>query len=91
MLYFFQTVGQVNWASRVKHMLYTNGFGYVCENQYVEHVNEFLASFTRRLKVQFLQEWSDNNQNSSKLFLYEQFKLSFCYEHYLDIVLCSKI
>ena len=29
MLYFFQIVGQVNWASRGKTMLYTNGFGYV--------------------------------------------------------------
>ena len=41
-------------------MLYTNGFGYIWENQYVEHENEFLASFTQRLKDQFLQEWSEN-------------------------------
>ena len=58
-------------------MLYTNGFGYVWENQYVEHESEFLASFTQRLKDQFLQEWSDNIQNSSRLVLYKQFKLSF--------------
>ena len=90
MLYFFQTVGQENWASRVKNMLYTNGFGYVWENQYVEHENEFLASFTQGQKDQFLQEWSDNIQNSSKLVLYKQFKLSFCYEHYLDIVTVRK-
>ena len=71
-------------------MLYINGFGYVWENQYVEHENEFLASSTQRLKDQFLQEWSDNIQNSSKLVLYKQFKLSFCYEHYLDIVTVRK-
>ena len=29
MLFFFQSVGQENWASRVKRMLYVNGFGYV--------------------------------------------------------------
>ena len=58
-------------------MLYTNGFGYVLENHNVEHENEFLASFTQRLKDQFLQEWSDNIQNSSRLVLYKQFKLSF--------------
>ena len=36
-------------------MLYMNGFGYVWENQHVENENEFLTSFTRRLKDQFLQ------------------------------------
>ena len=90
MLYFFQTVGQINLASRVKNMLYTNGFGYVWENQYVEHENEFLASVTQRLKDQFFARMSDNIQNSSKLVLYKQFKLSFCYEHYLDIVTVRK-
>ena len=34
-------------------MLNTNGFGYVCENQYVENENDFLASFTQSLKYQF--------------------------------------
>ena len=55
MLFFFQSVGQENWASRVKRMLYTSGFGYVWENQHVENENEFLTSFTMRLKDQFLQ------------------------------------
>ena len=41
-------------------MLYMNGFGYVWENQHVENENEFLTSFTRRLKDQFLQNWSEN-------------------------------
>ena len=75
MLFFFQSVGQENWASRVKRMLYMNGFGYVWENQHVENENEFLTSFTRRHKDQFLQNWSENIENSSKLVLYKQFKL----------------
>ena len=56
-------------------MLYMNGFGYVWENQHVENENEFLTSFTRRLKDQFLQNWSENIEKSSKLVLYKQFKL----------------
>ena len=55
MLFFFQSVGQENWASRVKRMLYVNGFGYVWENQYVVKENKFLRSFTQRLLDQFLQ------------------------------------
>ena len=86
MLFFFQTVGQENWASKVKRMLYVNGFGYVWENQHVENKSEFLNFFTRRLKGQFLQYWSESIENSSKLVLYKQFKLSFGYEYYLDIV-----
>ena len=86
MLFFFQSVGQENWASRVKRMLYTNGFGYVWENQHVENENEFPTSFTRRLKDKFLQNWSENIENSSKLVVYKQFKLSFGYEYYIDIV-----
>ena len=70
MLFFFQSVGQENWASRVKRMLYINGFEYVLENQHVVNENEFLRSFTQRLQDQFLQKWSDCINNSSKLVLY---------------------
>ena len=70
-------------------MLYTNGFGYVWENQHVENENEFLTSFTRSLKYQFLQHCSENIEHSSKLVLYKQFKqskLSYGFEYYFDIV-----
>ena len=90
MLFFFQSVGQENWASRVKRMLYINGFGYVWENQHVVNENEFLRSFTQRLQDQFLQKWSDCINNSSKLVLYKQFKPNFGCEYYLDVVTIRK-
>lgn len=86
MLHYLQETGQTNWASRVRDILFLNGFGYVWENQHVENEKNFICLFTERLKDQFLQTWSDNVQNSSKLILYKQFKTSFGYEFYLDII-----
>ena len=86
MLHYLQTDGQTNWASRDRDLLYTNGFGYVWENQNVESENIFIRMFSQRLRDQYLQAWSESIHNSSRLILYREFKTSFNYEIYLDIV-----
>ena len=77
MLHYLQTVGQTNWASRVRDLLSTNGFGYVWENQNVENENIFIRMFSQRLRDQYLQAWSESIHNSSRLILYKEFKTSF--------------
>ena len=43
--------GKVNWASKIKHILYSFGFGYIWEQQSVSNVNSFLSEFVYRLKL----------------------------------------
>ena len=62
--HYLQTVGQTNWTSRVKNMLYTNGSGYVFENQNVENKYIFIRMFSQRLRDQYLQAWSETIRSS---------------------------
>ena len=44
-----------NWASCLKHILYSNGFGYVRERQSVVNERKFINSLVQRLKDQHIQ------------------------------------
>ena len=50
MLKCYDEAGISNWASAIRKMLYTNGFGYVWESQSVVNEKHFLALFIQRLK-----------------------------------------
>lgn len=43
MLKCYDEAGDSNWASTIRKLLCTNGFGYVWENQGTENVNRFLV------------------------------------------------
>lgn len=90
MLFYFDSVGYSNWATNVKNMLCTNGFGYIWEQQYVPNENAFLKSFTQRLRDQFLQRWREEIVSSRKLILYKGFKENFGFEKYLDVLKVNK-
>ena len=64
--------GLSNWASGIRKMLHTNGFGYVCESQSVVNEKHFLALFIQSLKDQHLQNWFASIDLSSKLITYSQ-------------------
>ena len=77
---------QRNWVSKLKIILQRNGFGYVWENQSVVNKFQFIKTFVKRLKDQYLQDWNETVTNSSKLSTYVQFKQCFMYECYLDVL-----
>ena len=82
--------GKVNWASKIKHILYSFGFGYIWEQQSVSNVNSFLSEFVYRLKSSYEQDWHAALTNSSKFSPYSSFKLSFGVEFYVKELTISK-
>ena len=79
------TLGRENWASNIKHLLYRHGFGYIWEDQFVENASVFISSFNARLKDNFVQIWNASRNETSKLCLYNLYKLYFQPELYLSI------
>ena len=86
MLKCFADVGISNWASCIKNMLYSNGFGYVWERQSVENEKQFIKLFIQRLKDQYLQSWFEKINLSSKLSTYRGFKNTYKHEFYLNFI-----
>lgn len=83
MMYNVVNVGRKNWASDVKNILFSYGFGYVWEEQAVNNIQGFLQIFKQRLEDCYIQTWNTNRSNMSKLDLYNLFKHDFVSEQYL--------
>jgi hypothetical protein len=77
--------GKNNWVSNVRKLLSDYGFAYVFENANVPNVKSFLCEFKTRIIDCFKQEWY-RTLDSPVLSLYKEFKTSFVYEHYLDVL-----
>lgn len=79
--------GKKNWASNVKRLLYTYGFGYIWEMQdSVTDGNLFIQCFKQRVIDCFLQNWRGEIDTSDKLVVYKHVKFDFGYEKYLDLL-----
>lgn len=90
MLYYLDSVGQHNWATEVKNILCINGFGYIWEEQFISNEKMFLKEFSQCLRDQFEQKWREGIETSHKLELYKEYKFSFTFERYLDVLKISK-
>ena len=80
-------VGIMNWASNIRNILQTNGFGYVWVQQGVlDSVEVFLKKLKMRMKDQYIQTWNEQVANTSNHRLYRQIKTVFQFESYLSKV-----
>ena len=86
MLKYYDSIGCVNWVTKVKHSLCSNGFGYIWEQQTAVNQKLFICQFVQRLKDQYMQQWVDVCNSTSKLDSYCLYKTSFTYEKYLDVL-----
>ena len=86
MLKYYDSIGCVNWVTKVKHSLCSNGFGYIWEQQNAVNQKLFICQFVQRLKDQYMQQWVDVCNSTSKLDSYCLYKTSFTYEKYLDVL-----
>ncbi len=82
--------GKTNWASRVKHILYSFGFGYIWEQQNTRNSDQFISEFSFRLRVSYEQEWHTSLVNSSKFSSYAAFKTLFGAELYIKDIPIAK-
>ena len=75
-----------NWASEVKDILESYGFGFVWQQQYVPNANAFLTMFTQRVNDMYFQNLNANVNDCSVHRLYRH--LSVCNEGavYLDSI-----
>ena len=78
--------GKKCWMSNLKLLLCTYGFNDVWN--YPDSVNSkiFVPLFKQRVVDCFLQNWHNEKENSSVLYLYNHVKDKLVYENYLDII-----
>ena len=64
--------GKINWASKVKHILYSYGFGEHWESQEVTNHVAFIQAFTQRVQDCELQMWSTDIQGYAQTKVVQQ-------------------
>jgi hypothetical protein len=74
-----ENVGKRNWATSVKNLLYTYGFGFVWLSQ------EIICQFKQRIIDCKTQNWMEEIQNSPRCDTYKFFKSMLSPEKYLSL------
>ena len=77
-------VGRKTWASSVRELLFSYGFGYVWITHEVGDENNFLLQFKQRVIDGCLQKWRSDVDNSSKAEHYKCFKSVLDVESYIS-------
>ena len=75
--------GNITWATKIRQLLQTNGFGYAWFYQGVANESNFLRIFKERIKDIDAQNWSSRVKSYDKLRMYISFKSNFCVEPYI--------
>ena len=91
LLYEQDVNGRKNWATKIKHVLYAHGFGYVWICQQVGNDNLFMFEFNRRLCDIGIQKWSDQLHQNKKLECYRTYKSVLNPEKYLYCINSFKL
>ncbi|KAK6181891.1 hypothetical protein SNE40_009669 [Patella caerulea] len=87
MLYAHHNVGRVNWATKIRDMLYNYGFQYVWSYQHVGNSDNFLSMFKQRVIDCNIQEWHSAIRTCSKLDFYAEIKSLLEPEKYLSTII----
>ena len=74
MLYKLDILGRHTWATSIKDILFSHGFGYVWVTQEIGNKKIFLSLFTTRVTDVCKQVWSVNLMSKPKLRTYNTFK-----------------
>ena len=77
-------VGRKTWASCVRELLFSYGFGHVWLAHEVGNENDFLCQFKQRVIDSCLQKWHSDVNNSSKTIHYRCFKSLLNVESYIS-------
>ena len=79
-----QIIKKRHWATNMKTLIESLGFGEAWYNQFVDIPN--LNVIRTRIRDQFMQHWCNHINNTPKLEYYSMFKTTFCFEKYLDCI-----
>ena len=83
MLYRLDEAGRYTWASEVKSILLSFGFGYIWFSQTVGNSLMFMSEFKQRIKDCFMQNWERDIGINHKLQYYKDFKTGLFLENYI--------
>ncbi|XP_053395023.1 uncharacterized protein LOC128555740 isoform X1 [Mercenaria mercenaria] len=75
-----------NWAYQVKCLLDNFGFSYVWNNPTLVDLDKFHLAFKERVLDTFKQNWCQRMNDCGTLDMYKNFKTSFLFEKYLDLL-----
>ena len=75
-----------NWAKNVKSLLDKYGFSFVWSNRFSVDLKTSHLQFKRRVLDVFKQSWYNDIANNRVLTLNKNYKLSFDFEHYLNVL-----
>ena len=73
---------KTNWASLLRHLLFSMGLNEACIQQGVGNVNNFISLFKQRLTDNFIQNWQSDLQNPQEQFSTDHL-LHFSFSHIL--------
>ena len=76
------------WSLQVKCLLFDLGFNYLWENNNVTKLQ--ISKVIERIHDQYIQQWYQNINTSSKLESYSKYKSILEYEKYLDCIQNNK-
>ena len=76
----------VNWASQIRNMLFSLGFGEAWFYQGVGNIDIFLYLFKQRVRDIYCQNWHDDISNSTRARTYSLIRNDFYHRKYLDVV-----
>lgn len=83
MLRRFDVAGHITWASKVKEILFTYGFGYAREYENIGDINIFMKLFKQRLIDCSNQDWHRQINNSTKAHYYRYFMTELTVANYI--------
>jgi len=83
--------GRTTWATHVRNLLFSNGFGHVWISQEVGNSEWFINVFRQRIIDCSIQRWSSKLADSSKADTYRGFKTLLNVERYLYIEMPMKL
>jgi hypothetical protein len=75
---------KLNWACRVRDILFKYGFHNIWISQYVNHVDFFICEFKQRMKDNFISEMNTFFNESPKCHLYRYIFDNNVLQFYLD-------
>jgi hypothetical protein len=90
MLKIIDEAGRHCWASKVKHLLYMYGFGFVWISQDVGDKKSFIQTFKQRIIDCYTQTWHNDVSESSRCHYYKYFKTQLNPERYLSLNIPKK-
>jgi hypothetical protein len=73
--------GMVNWVSKIRDMLFSLGLNNYWFSQDIDNISPSLIK--NRIRDQYLQKWRSTVNDTSKLYLYTNFKENLAMEKYI--------